>query len=61
MHGFPMLLLCVNMTAMTTAVVMRSMKLNANAVICVGSTVLISIYQVFMSATAAYQVCFFFR
>ena len=59
MHGFQMLLLCVNMAAMTTATVMRSMKLNANAVICVGSTVLISIYQVLISATAAYQVYFF--
>ena len=57
MHGFQMLMF-VNMAAMTTAVAMRSMKLNANAVICVGSTVFISIYQVLISATA-YQVYFF--
>ena len=42
MHGFQMLLLCVNMAALTTAVVMRSMKLTATAVtLCVGSAVLI--------------------
>ena len=38
MHGFKMLL-CANMAVMTTAaVIMSSIKLNANAVICVGST-----------------------
>ena len=57
-HGFQMLL-GVNMAALTTAIVMCSMKLNANAVICVGSTVLISIYQVLISATQ-YTRCTFF-
>ena len=48
------------MAAMTTAVVMRSMKLNVNAVIRVRNTVLTSMYQVLISATAAYQVYFFY-
>ena len=50
MHGFQMLL-CVNMAALTTAVVICSMNLNSNAVICAGSSVLLSIYQVIISAT----------
>ena len=41
MHAFQMLPLCVNMDAMTTAIVMRSIKLNANAVICAGIMILI--------------------
>ena len=59
MHGFQMLLY-VTMAALTTAVPMCSMKLNANAVICVGSTVIISVYQVLISTTTVYQVYFFY-
>ena len=41
-------------------VVMRSMKLSANAAICVGSTVCVLIHKVLVSASA-YQVYFFWR